>query len=591
MRMCEGVRKPFPVLKVLAGVVAVVIVTIAVVLKMQPLLVLPLLVSVVVGFLQSKVNRYCFLIGAVNSVFYAVAYYMMTLYATAAYALLVSFPLQIVTFLMWNKKTVNNRTQTRKMTARVRAILAVSMVLMWGMLYLIFHSFGSEYLVFDNTITVIGIVSTVVASLRFAEFAAIQVASSSINSVSYAIMAIGDPTKVVWLVFSIYSATCSAVAFFKMNKREGKMQTIKPKTEHGIVNRATDTVFCYQAWPTVARDENGTLYVVASGCRAGHICPFGKTVMYKSYDGGNTWTNATVINDTCLDDRDAGILYMGNGRMLVTWFTHSAYEYSTRYREQIAAFVPDGVRSEALGVIDGYSRLPEKEKLAGSYIRISEDYGATWSEKIALPVSAPHGPGVCADGTLVYLGSVQYESDRIHLRKDVKNALYKSFDGGYTWEHVSDIQPPKWLRPNEFLCEDHIIELERGVLLASFRVEGGKPLRIATAVSRDGGKTWGSVKCTDALGAPPHLLKHSSGALICSFGRRELPYGVRAMLSRDGGESWSEEYILDERAKLWDFGYPSTVELDDGSLLTVYYQRYDDDAHCSILYTKWNPEQ
>ena len=317
MKMCDGLRKPFPVLKVLAGAVAVAIVAIAVALKMQPLLVLPLLVSVIVGFLQSKVNRYCFLIGAINSVFYAVAYYMMTLYATAAYAFLVSFPLQIVTFLMWNKKTTNNRTQTRKMTARVRVILAVSMVLAWGMLYLIFRSFGSEYLIFDNTITVIGIVSTLLATMRFAEYAFIQVASSSINSVSYAIMAVGDPTKVVWLIFSVYSVTCSLVAFFKMNKQEKKMQIIKPKTQHGIVNRATDTVFGYQAWPTVMRDENGTLYVVASGCRAGHICPFGKTVMYKSYDGGAIWTSATVINDTRLDDRDAGILYMGNGRMLV----------------------------------------------------------------------------------------------------------------------------------------------------------------------------------------------------------------------------------------------------------------------------------
>ena len=40
-------------------------------------------------------------------------------------------------------------------------------------------------------------------------------------------------------------------------------------------------------------------------------------------------------------------------------------------------------------------------------------------------------------------------------------------------------------------------------------------------------------------GAPPHLLLHSSGALICSVGRRKEPFGQRAYVSYDGGETWT----------------------------------------------------
>ena len=40
-------------------------------------------------------------------------------------------------------------------------------------------------------------------------------------------------------------------------------------------------------------------------------------------------------------------------------------------------------------------------------------------------------------------------------------------------------------------------------------------------------------------------------------------------------------------APSWDHGYPSSVELSDGSILTVYYQRYRDDAFASILQTRW----
>ena len=91
-----------------------------------------------------------------------------------------------------------------------------------------------------------------------------------------------------------------------------------PETEHGIVNRVTGSVFAYQGWPSVCRDEDGVLYAVASSFRTEHICPFGKTAMYVSKNGGRTWTPPIVINDTYLDDRDAGIVYMGHGRMLVT---------------------------------------------------------------------------------------------------------------------------------------------------------------------------------------------------------------------------------------------------------------------------------
>jgi hypothetical protein len=81
---------------------------------------------------------------------------------------------------------------------------------------------------------------------------------------------------------------------------------------------------------------------------------------------------------------------------------------------------------------------------------------------------------------------------------------------------------------------------------------------------------------------------HSSGALICSFGRRCEPFGEFAWVSYDGGETWEEEYAIDTNASDGDLGYPATVELDDGSLLTVYYQKLPGDMKPSFLCTRWN---
>lgn len=375
------------------------------------------------------------------------------------------------------------------------------------------------------------------------------------------------------------------------------MRTISPKAEHGIVNRVQGSNFHYQAWGTVARDEEGTLYAVASGFRVWHICPFGKTVMYISKNNGKTWTPPIVINDTYMDDRDAGILYMGNGRMLVTWFTHSACNYAGHYRQAIINNAGEKTVNMVTGALDDYSALPEKEQLAGSYIRVSEDYGVTWSETIYIPITAPHGPTLCKDGSLIYLGIETYETDRVHFRKltggNENASLYRSCDGGYTWTLESKIAAPSWLKENENLDEPHVLELPDGKILGAFRIEGANPFTIALCLSEDSGKTWGEVYPTGVSGSPPHLMLHSSGALICSYGRRQRPCGERAMVSYDFGKTWEDDYVLHNTKNEddWDLGYPSTVELDDGSLMTVYYQKYKDDEKCSMLYTKWQLEE
>ena len=364
------------------------------------------------------------------------------------------------------------------------------------------------------------------------------------------------------------------------------MKTIHPDTDHGIVNRSTDTIFSYQGWPTVAQDEKGTLYVASSSFRVGHVCPFGKTAMYISKNEGKTWTPPIVVNDTYLDDRDGGLLYAGNGRLLLTWFTLSAkYMSGDECHKYLFEWAKPEEAAANSGMIEAYSHLPADKLDGSSLLRISEDYGVTWSDSIRMPISAPHGPNKCADGSLIYLG-LEYCSRGELPYKCI--ALYKSFDSGYTWNKISIIDPPDWLTEDEFLDEPHVIELPTGRLVGAFRIEGHKPsFTIGIAISDDSGKTWSDVVSTGVSGSPPHLMLHSSGALICSFGRREPPYSERAIVSYDGGKSWDEEYILDESYS-GDLGYPSTVELNDGSLMTVYYQRYKNDPKCSVLFTKWH---
>ena len=102
--------------------------------------------------------------------------------------------------------------------------------------------------------------------------------------------------------------------------------------------------------------------------------------------------------------------------------------------------------------------------------------------------------------------------------------------------------------------------------------------------SFDGGKTWSVptlINLTDeakkengaeGIGAPPHLMRHSSGVLILSCASRLRPFGIRVLFSRDEGKTWDPYVLTEDVPDTADLGYPATTELADGSLYTVWYQ-------------------
>ena len=81
----------------------------------------------------------------------------------------------------------------------------------------------------------------------------------------------------------------------------------------------------YIGWPTVCRLQNGELLAVFSGDRDEHVCPYGKVQLIRSKDDGETWSEPLTIANGILDDRDAGIVQLPNGEVVVTWFTSIAY--------------------------------------------------------------------------------------------------------------------------------------------------------------------------------------------------------------------------------------------------------------------------
>ena len=180
--------------------------------------ILPLYISLVIGMLQSRVNRYASLIGSLNSLLYGVVYFYYGLYGSLFSAVLFSFPIQLLTFLRWNKNKWEHSTVLRRLTAKQRILLCAgcvfSLIAMWIILPLI----GSQYVFLDSITNMLGIVIYFLTMFAFFEYTFLMIINGIIGIALYIQMLGESPEMTTYLIFSVYSFICIVIAFFQAKK-------------------------------------------------------------------------------------------------------------------------------------------------------------------------------------------------------------------------------------------------------------------------------------------------------------------------------------------------------------------------------------
>lgn len=351
------------------------------------------------------------------------------------------------------------------------------------------------------------------------------------------------------------------------------------------------------SWPSVAKCADGSVVVVFSGDREAHICPWGKVQMVKSADGGETWSKPRTIGKTKLDDRDAGIVALPDGRLFVTWFNSVAYR--TYHDIDNPTDCPPGCDKAKWQEFDRSTSDAEKREAFGNFGMWSADNGETWTkpEKLAsLRSQTPHGPICLKNGALLQFG--RRFDDNVKQMFTPKYwehttiTVECSTDGGHRWETLCDgivDSTGENDRRNFWFHEPHVAELPNGELYALIRADYAKDVLMRQTRSKDGGKTWDAITPTALSGLPPHLLVLKDGRLLAVYGRRTKNrggFGEYASISTDGGRTWGKEMKLSGAANN-DLGYPASVEIEDGTILTVYYQQPPSGGKPCIMATKW----
>ena len=322
----------------------------------------------------------------------------------------------------------------------------------------------------------------------------------------------------------------------------------------------------YHGWPTLTRRRNGELLLVYSGGREAHVCPFGRVELMRSQDDGQMWTWPRVLMDGPIDDRDSGILETAKGSILVTTFTSLAFERSF----DDAKLWPKDKRERWLAVRDRINPEQRKKELGVWMIR-STDGGASWSARYNCLVNSPHGPIQLSDGRVLYAGKDD-SSDSERKRHGSRIGVCESTDDGQSWRWLATI-PTRQGDNRRNYHELHAVETSDGRIIAHIRNHNKRNNRETLQTeSSDGGKNWSVPHEIGVWGCPSHLLRLQDDRLLMSHGHRRPPYGNQARISKDHGRTWSQPIIISGDGQSADLGYPSTVQLDDGSFLTVWYE-------------------
>ncbi len=250
-------------------------------------------------------------------------------------------------------------------------------------------------------------------------------------------------------------------------------------------------------------------------------------------------------------------------------------------QRRAAGWRPDPLdRQPAKGYFDGANTL-------NPIPAVSRDGGRTWRQFPALDARQPSGQGIVPFGRIAPLadGSIGV----ILYRDEV--AFFTSTDGGESWQKRGRIAGDRTFNETAWL------RLDNGDLFAASRSYGvgnsGNHSAKGGAVgqhleayrSTDQGRSWRAEGAlTLPMQHPADLTRLPDGRILLSYGvRNDGDWGVNVRIGDASARSWSAPIRLvdlegsteepNQAKPHRDGGYPSTVVLADGTLVTAYYSR------------------
>lgn len=203
---------------VLIVITAIAILIAGILCKQQFFLMIPLFISLMVMAFQSEANRLGALAGAINSIIYTAAYVYMGVYASAASAILFSFPIQLMTFIRWRKNAYKKTVVFKRANNPMRIAFAVILILAWAVLAGVCYYLDYEYALLDSISFLLGFVIPLLTMFAYIEYTYLWIVQAIITLFLSIQMTLNDYCQATYLIYSVYCVYCIICAFINVRK-------------------------------------------------------------------------------------------------------------------------------------------------------------------------------------------------------------------------------------------------------------------------------------------------------------------------------------------------------------------------------------
>jgi len=322
---------------------------------------------------------------------------------------------------------------------------------------------------------------------------------------------------------------------------------------------------------------NGEIIVIFNQMRGMRHLDFDSIGMVRSHDGGESWGDyASVWQATNTFGSDTPSIRLLRDNTLLINFVVTAFVLNLNQ-----------------GISTDYGpqhRLENMRECDGVWLMRSSDWGHTWSDAYKASVSPMRWgqpvdePIELPDGTLLMAVQGQRRARAYEENEEpIRSFCIRSDNGGKDWEHWSTIA----YDPAGIISfgEPALGRTADGVLVCMMRTHHQPRRRhqnLWLAYSTNDGESWSRPEPTRLWGYPADFTLLHDGRMLCTYGHRRDPYGVWGCIS-DDGLHWdpANEFVIrdggiapkDKVPNLyWHIGYPTTIQLQDGRLLTVDHQ-------------------
>ena len=336
--------------------------------------------------------------------------------------------------------------------------------------------------------------------------------------------------------------------------------------------------------PFLARLKSGGLLVVAFcfGPIDGVDGYAERAVFFRSGDGGRTWRGREERLD--IRGREFGLTVLNDGTLLMTchWLARDVFNPSRQTHSKILR---------------------------------STDDGKTWTEIRIGPDGFPDGAQTVADWTAFQIPDASRPGafttclgvSMQHGGQDAPRVvrLWRSPDSGKSWDKSLHPDTAGWTDVDGFFSQTVTFRTASGRLLHPVRVDrtgphwhipgspkqlsderGDQGDRMMLWESDDDGRSWTRHGTDGRFGTYgemyPRFLALEDDRLLLTFTVRSNStdghgLGLRAILSQDQGRSWDfrrdRMVISDDNHGASGGGFGNTVQLSDGTLVSVYSYR------------------